>query len=379
MPRIPVQTSVTDDQIIQAIVDALDEAPNETDLDVGAYTYEYALTDVEDDKTKVLTVLQNVAQCGLGRIFITGGATSGEVLKYVDLYSLLSVVEPVAAFNNTFTATEASQRANTRLRSAIAIAYPMVKDSSPVVLYTLSSPITIAAGAAFEFIGYFRDPNASSSRTVAAVDVVAPVVNTDYKFSSVSGSGNDLNADFVVSAWEVGSRSFRIAGTNTSGSTGYLWQFQVRGEGLYPYDTISYPAVDTSIRESEGAALTYELYYQSDYLIAKEVATSLLGWYSVEASNMPFIEFVPTASDADYQKMLDCKPGEVISVTESVTGISYGFLIVGRELAIWHGGRHITERLFIIPLLQVESGLYFTLDTLGQDDLDGDNTILAFG
>src|SRR3990172_7110138 len=75
MPRIPVMENVTDDQVIQAIVDNMDDAPFETDLEVGAYTYDYALTDVDDQETKVLTVLQRLNQSGLGRTFITGGPT----------------------------------------------------------------------------------------------------------------------------------------------------------------------------------------------------------------------------------------------------------------------------------------------------------------
>ena len=380
MPRVAIQEASTDESVLQAVIDALDDAPTETDFSAGAYTYDYALTDVNDEETKILSVLQSIAQCGLGRIFITGSSTSGEVLKYVSLYDLLSVVSPVAAFADEFMDTEVSRRANRRVKRVVVTGYPHAKDTAPVVLFTNPQEIQIAPGVEVEFSGFFRDPNDSSARTIAAVNVLQPIVNTDYKFSSSSGSGTDMNADLEITLWEVGARSFRIKMVNNNPSvTGNLWFYQVRGEGLYPYDTVTYTAVDTSVKEGEGVTINYDLPYHDDYYNIKSIADAILGWYNVEATSMPFIEFVPSASEADFEKFKVCKPGEVIAVSESVTGLSQSMVVIGRNIAIWHAGAYITERLYLMPVQQVENSLYFTLDTLGQDDLDGDNTIIAFG
>jgi hypothetical protein len=379
MPRVPVQVEVTDDQVIQVIVDNMDDAPASIDLEVGTYTYDYALTDVEDQETKVLTVLQRLAQSGLGRIFITGDSSSGEILRYVDLYSLLTTGSPVAAFNDEFTDMEAQRRAYKRVKRVISTVYPNARDASPVILHRLAKEIPIAAGEEFEFIGYYRDPNANSSRSIAALNIATPVEDTDYKFSSVSGSGNDMNWNMVISEFVPGSKAFYVRGTNTGSVTGYLWFFQVRGEGLYPYDSLSYTATDNTIKESEGVTLSYDLPYHSNYAVAKEVSLAMLSWYSNEVTDVPSIDFVPSASEEDFAKFLVCKPGVLVTVSESVTSVSYTMIMLGREINIWNGGKYITERLFITPAQQVASSLYFTLDTEGQDDLDGTNTILAFG
>ena len=379
MPRIAIQESCTDDSILQAILNALDDAPQESDLSVGPYTYEYALTDVQDEETKIISVLQSIAQSGTGRIFITGGTTSGEVLKYVDLYSLLSVVSPVAAFNDSFMDTDVQRRANRRVKRVVVTGYPQTKDASPVVLYTNPQEIQIAAGDEIEFSGSFRDPNASSSRSVAAVNVVEPVVNTDYKFSSISGSGTDLNASLTITLWEVGARTFRIKMRNDAVSAGYLWFQQVRGEGLYPYDTITYTAVDSTVKEGEGVTLNYDLPYHSNYYTIKSIGDALLAWYNVDITSLPYIDFVPSATEEDFTKFKNCKPGEVVAISESVSGVSQSMVVIGRDISIWHAGTYITERLYLMPVQQVESSLFFTLDTLGQDDLDGTNTLIAFG
>lgn len=380
MPRIEVQESVTDDQALQTIIDALgSDAPASTDLDVGDYTYEYAFTDVEDERTFIMSVLQSLGQSGQGRLFITGSSTSGEVLKYVNLTNLLSIGTPVATFVNDFTAAKASRKVRTRVRRVLATAYPHAKDSAPVVLFNLTEELSIPAGETAEFVGYFRDPNDSSAKKIAAINVVQPVASTDFNFSSTSGSGSDLNASLGFEVWSVGTKSFRVRVVNNSGSTGYLWFYQVRGEGLYPYDELSYSATDTTINERDGITLDYDLPYQSTQPILAEVASALLGWYSVESTQLPYIDFVPSLSEDDFEKMRVSKPGELVAATDTVTGISYNMLVVGRELQIWNNGKYIHARLYITPILQVESGLYATLDTLGLDDLDGDNTILGFG
>lgn len=379
MPRIPVQESVADDQVLQIIVDALGpDAPADTDLEAGAYTYAYALTDVDDEVTPVMTVLQRLAQCGLGRIFITGGSTGGEILKYVDLYSLLAIGEPVASFVNQFTNAEASRRAYKRIKRVTATSYPLNKVDD-VTIYSLPAEISISPGETIELTGFYRDPAASSSLSIPAINVVEPVEDTGFKFSSTSGSGNNMNADLEIVSFAVGARSFKARLKNTAGTTGYLWQFDVNGDALLPYDSLPVTSVDNTIPEKDAVSLNYDLPYHNNFYTTKEISSALLDWYSIEATSMPYIEFVPSASEDDFQKLLACKPGELISVTETVTGISYLMIVLGREINIWNGGAYITERLYITPAQQVESGLFFTLDVEGLDELDGPNTILAFG
>lgn len=379
MPSIGVQEAVTDDQVIQLIVDAMDDQPAETDLQVGAYTYPYALTDVEDGKESALAVLQRLAQCGLGRIFVTGGTTSGEILTYVDLYSLLTSAEAVESFNDQQIEMVASRKAGRRVRSVKATVYPMVKDAAPVTIFSLPQELEIPAGGSVEFRCFYRDPNGTSSRSIPAVEVATPVVGSEIVFSSVAGSGSgNLNANLSLITFIPGSRSAFIKLTNTGGTLGYL-RLEIDGKGLYPYDSLSYEAVDTSIRQGEGTNVDYDLPYHGNYYTGKEIADNLLTWYSPEVTEVPSLYFVPTLDDEAFNKLMVCKPGKIVNVSESVTGIAYAMIVIGRQIDIWNGGKYIEERLFITPAQEVENGLFFTLDTLGQDDLDGPNTILAFG
>jgi hypothetical protein len=379
MPSIGVQQSVTDDQVIQAIVDAMEDQPTETDLAVGAYIYPYALTDVEDGKETVLSVLQKLAQCGLGRIYVTGGTTSGEILTYVDLYSLLTTTDAVASFSDDQLSMSASRKAGKRVRSITVTLYPQIVDAAPVTLFTLPQEITLVSGDSVEIRCFFRDANGTSAKTIPAVDVSTPAIGTDIKLSSVSESGSgDLDADLTLNTFEVGSRSAFIKLTNDGGTTGYV-TLQIQGKGLYAYDPIGYTATDITIRQGEGIHVDYDLPYHSVYLTGKEIADNLLNWYALEVTDVPSLDYVPSLDEAAFAKLLAAKPGKIVNVSETVTGVSYAMIVIGREISIWNGGKYITERLFITPAQEVEGGLYFTLDTLYQDDLDGTNTILSFG
>lgn len=379
MPRIPVQEGVTDDQVLQLIVDATDDPPATTDLGTGVYTYDYALHDVSEGAT-ILAVLQRLIQNGLGRLYITGGPVSGEVLTYVDLYSLLTATgNIVATFVDDQIASEASRKAFKRVKRVVATFYPQEKDASTVVLFSLANEIAILAGQEIEFTAFFRDPNGASSSTIAAVDVVSPVIGTDLLLSSVAGSeSGNLNGNLSILAVDIGSNNVYVRLLNSSGSTGYL-TYQLRGKGLYPYDALTYTVEDSTIREGEGVTLNYDLVYHTDYYTAKEIADNLLAWYRIEITDMPSLEFVPTLDDDSYNKMIAAKPGTQVSVTESVTAIGYAMNVLGREISIWNGGKYITERLFITPAQQVENALYMELDVDGQSELDGPNTILGFG
>ncbi len=375
MPRLPVQQSVTDDQVIQAIVDAVDDPPASVDLDVGTYTYDYALTDVEDGKNTILAVLQRLTQTGLGRLFVK----NNEVLTYVNLTNQLTTGAPAATFDNAFREMKATRRAYKRVKRVTVTVYPMAIDGSPVVLFSLAEELIITAGETIEFVAYFHDPNASSGRTIAAVDVITPVAGTDWNFSSISGSGSDLNGDLSVDAFAIGSKSALIRITNNAAVTGYLWQMQFRGKGLYPYDPLSYTTENSEIKEGEGTTLTYDLPYQNDYYTGRDIADALLTWYELEVTEVPSIKFTPTLDADSFARMLACVPGELITVSEDVTAISYIMIMLGFELDIWLNGQYMEEELFITPAQYAQSGLFEELDVDGQCELDGDNTLLAFG
>jgi hypothetical protein len=139
-------------------------------------------------------------------------------------------------------------------------------DSSPVILYSLGSPIQISTNnPPLKIEGSFSDPNGGT--IIQAFDVTTPAKDTDYKFwSNVSGSvgyGTDLTAN-LQQAFTYGTNGFYTELIN-NGPVGWLTQYNVRGYGTYKYNPVALTVDNT---ESQNA------------LVRKEVQESLTREYS---------------------------------------------------------------------------------------------------
>src|SRR3990167_1113391 len=144
------------------------------------------------------------------------------------------------------TGMEISRPETKKIRRVECVAYPVQVDAAATtVLTTLIREISLAAGESSTVDFRYRDPSNQATR-VSGLEMVTPVVNTDYKFSSVSGSGTDLNASLIVTV-TFGANTARVTFTNSAAVTGYLWFFQLRGKGVYLYDPV------TKIAETAGA------------------------------------------------------------------------------------------------------------------------------
>ncbi len=372
MPKLPILQNVRDDQVIQTILNAISEAPFETSLALGGYAYPYALTDVREGDTKIIGVLSSLMLSGLGRVFVKGGPTSGEILTYIDIYWQVNLDEqaPIAVFNDSMLKTTAQRKAFQRIKRATVRVYPMQSDGVLVTLYNLSTSIRIPAGEAITFTGTYTDPN--TGRSVSALDARTPVADDDYKFSSLDGVGNDLNGDLVVEQFSTSTNSASVTLRNTGVQDGYLWFYRVQGYALYSYDALDYTIADDTIPEAEGGTYEYQMPYQGDYNVARDYGRMFLYWLGIESTNMPTIEFNGGQNTKAIDWAVEAEPGTLVEVSESVTGISRLFMVLGYDMEI-RSKNDIPVTLYVTPVL---SGSFCKLDVVGLAELDT-NAILG--
>lgn len=374
MPRLAVQQSQRDDQIIQTVLDALDKAPQDTDLDIASDTYDYALTDIRDESDKVVAALQSLMLSGFGRLYIIGGTSSGEVLKYQTLSSLVEATTPAATFDNSFLSMNAERTAYKRLKRVRTTVYPMEIDSSYQVVYNLPQSIGIGAGETVTIELYFRDTNSGGKNRLAVIDVQDLVVDTDYKFSSSDGSGNDKNSDLDIDAFTAGSNSVYMQLTNSSLAKGYLWFMQIRAKGLYRYDPLTYTAENSDIKESEATTLDLPLPYQSDYNVARDRAIAIQLAYNDETTDVPSIVFNGGQDDLHMDYAVNLEPGALIEAVDDVIGISQYFYEIGYRMTIG-ALNDIKVELAVVPANLL--GSFCKLDYSGRAELD-DTAILGY-
>lgn len=364
MPRLPIQIGARDDQLLQFILNSLTEQPIETSMSTGGYLYPAALTDVREGETKVIGAFSSIAASGLGRIFLRGGPTSGEVLSYMSIYDQIELSTPVASFSDNMLKANAERKVGSRLKRVTVRVYPMRLDPDLVTLYSLQQSILIPPGGTISFTGSYTDP--ASARSISAIDVQTPIVDVDYKFSSVDGSGNDMNSNLFMESFDVGNSAASVSFTNLGPQDGYLWFYRIQGYGLYDYDPLDYTAEDSSITDAEGAVIQYSMPYQSSYNVARDFAKMFLYWFSPETTDVPTIEFNAGQSTDAIDWAVDAEPGTLVEVVESVTGIARNYMVIGYDMEI-RSKNDIPVVLYVVPTL---SGQFLKLDVVGRAELD---------
>jgi len=350
MPWISLEDiqGMSDDGIIQEIVASVGDAPNATDFEVGSYEYEYPLTDLEDAKTKVMTVFQRLMQNGLGRLYVVGNSESGEVLKYISYDTLVAGLSVVSTFDNDFETLSVSSQAYRRAKriNVKTKKYNLYSNAFLNGGYTTGTEYVVGAGATIEVIGEYKDMDGHFD-SGGNVPCVAVTPNIPWGFSSTSGGfNNNLLGQMTVVITE-GVNKFKAVCTSSAVVTGYLVAF-VYGDALISSNEYLYTVEDDTIAESQGVTINWDAIYRNSYADAVLIGDQLMSWHG----GQDFVEvkslvFTPSLDATNYNRMIDCKPGTMIHVTDDVSGVDADVLVVGFELQIWSGGSLMRETLYL--------------------------------
>lgn len=212
---------------------------------------------------------------------------------------LLLVETQTITFNDADFLDNATMKANLGRHytnyAKVSILPRRVDAAATTVLWTMESSTLIAAGTTLTGIrGRYRDPSGGSSY-VNGVEMVTPVASTDFfAYQNADGTGTNYTANCSVTA-SFGTAEVEISIQNTGGSDFYVGgdiTFQVRGKGIYTYDSTDL-VIESVIPATRGRQLiTFDLPYQSDAVVAKGLlqdipATIFGGGVYVDISKYP--------------------------------------------------------------------------------------------
>lgn len=366
LARLPVQVNQRPDQVLQTLIGAAADPPINYVLNTEPQTiFAYSLHDEADEKTKLLTVLQKVAQSSGGSIFIDSDSDEGETLRYE--HRLMRPSRSViAAFSDTMSALEVSWPIEDVV-DGIKVTYnPGKVDTSDVVLAEITTKVRLAPGQRYDFDLRYRDPNGLSNR-VSALSIAEQVAGTDYKASALEdGTGSDLSASLVVTL-SVGANSASVGLYNNATVTMYVNTFQLRGKGLYLYEALSYVQ---GVNNGENP-FNYNSPYMSTYWDAKNQAELL--YTRMSDATRPTVGTVGFSADYDDTFFGYYRSGHIgypYTLTETVTGLSTRkFYINKRKLKI-EKGRLLVEWLG-------EPADQYSFLRLDTDPLDSASYVLA--
>lgn len=354
---VSVQLNKRDDELITTLLTLLPVQPEATDFDTGNDQYTYAYHDDIDGASSVVSVLQKMMMSGLGKFFVVGGTSTAETLKYINRQNILDPGSAVAALDNNMVGLDVIRDGSSLIKKINITSFPVEIDSTDVVLWQLNSEITLTPGVPKTFKMYLRDPNGRATK-VSALSLVDPVADTDFKFSSVSGSGNDLNADLDI-VYSDGTSSIDVTVTNNAAVPGYLWFFKPRGKGIYLYEPTT---ISESTGQTYGETLNITMYYQEDVNVARDIATIMATWYADAKSNITAVKFIANSSDALMEAAMVVQPGDYVTIKENQTGINTGFIVNGVSTEIASG--NILYKTWYLCQAQIVQGFILDVDLL---------------
>lgn len=365
------------DDALAALVASMPVAPVNTSYATAPDTLTYIFQDVDSRKTTIFNMAQRLLQTDLGFVFCDGDATDGETLTYESRHTRL-VTTSSLTIDNEILEMPATRSESNIYNNISVIANPLNIGSSDEVLWQLQKELTLNPGDSITMRVRFRDPSSQGTKVTMAPDTeVTPVADTDYKFSSSSGSGNDLNASLGISITYYADNALVTYTNNSATTAGYLWLAQLRGRIVRQYDPAEATNIDTAenLELYGNRALRFALPYLDNPNTAQDFADHFFTLYSAPATAIEFVEINGNYDQATWDKICGgLIIGDRITLTEAVTGISaIEYTITGIELTIMPGNQ--LKAKYYLAL--ATGGDFWFLGTSGLSEL-GETTILGF-
>ena len=230
--------------------------------------------------------------------------------------------------------------------------------SATTILFSLTgTPPSIEAGDSITLWGDFRHPD-EVKRLIGGIAIVDPLVeNTDYDGNSAAnGSGSDLSSSLSVEIAPYASTCKFVVTNNHASATIHLvnssgvTKLQVRGKGIYDDGPRTFEAVVPKTYGDRPVAI--DMPYQDDDTVGQEAATYLEEQYDDLEDQVNEIVFLGNDSDDLMTQALAREPGDLIAITESLTGLSSTNAVIqsiSHEITLGSSGPRIIARFGLAP------------------------------
>lgn len=332
---ITPQIDSTEVDLLDAIIAALPATaqPPATDFDAALDVYPYSFDNIAGG-VKAMTAGKDVLDSAQGYWYPKNDGT----LRYENRHQ-----RPGRAVSYSFSESELilpleAPDSLDNVYNRVRVTYHKKEVSSTIVLHAELSKPTVAPGQTVTLWGSYRDPT-NTLKLIGGRDFVAAAANTDFIANTADdGSGTDMTASVtVVSTGFAADVKYEL--TNNGSQTAIFTTLQCRGKGIYddaPATVESYVAMDYGDRP-----LDIDLPFQDDANIAQDLADYVAAAYS-DPAQVDKVSINPQQSAALMLQALTREIGDVIGVTETVTGLSdepvviqgVNFQIKGKSLFI---------------------------------------------
>ena len=279
-------------------------------------------------------------QSELGHLAVIGDTTQGGTLRFFNRHHR-ATADSAVTVPNTMHGLRVPSTIDRAFNDVRVTINPVrVDPAATTVLWALttepaSSRPLIPAGQSRTFWGDYHDPD-REGQLIGGTDQVAPVATTDYAANAAQdGTGADLTASFTVSASFFGG-SVQFVVTNTAAVDGTLTKLQCRGKAIEAVASLTFEA--SSAQPYGERSLRLNMPYQVDPEVGQGAATYLEAVYHALEQQVTSLTILANDSDTLLTQALAREPGDRITVTETVTGLTMvDAFIQGVDLTVGPG------------------------------------------
>lgn len=384
---IAIQLGKTSSQIFSTLVAAMPRQPAAVQVEAGQDLYPYALDNITDENTTFLQAFNKLAISEFGYIYLKGGVGTGGVLAFESRAHRANSVDNLSTIVSAKALSVSRSRSNIYNQVKVTPHPRRVDPTNTSILFVMSSVLSVDPGTTFGVTCPYRSPQTGQFARAGAADMIPPVPYTDYILNlAEDGSGLDVTMTVPITA-VFGSNSAVVTfNTLTSTSRVYIRYFQLRGRGIYDFESISMVADDIDSQQRYGVnTLSIDQPFQNDQRVSLEIAQYALHMGSVPKNQLPAIPFLATANDRNMHAFLTREISDRVGVIEQVTGlkestgggVTRGYFInsVDGEIVAGSGGRVINATWGCIAADPIA---YWILDDPELSVLDH-TTIPAYG
>jgi len=317
---IPVQINKRSDEIFALLLEVIERQPVATQIGIGADTYPYALDNALDGDINVMSEWQRLLDSERGYAFVKRNGTLVYQGRHrrTNLFSLSATITDEDIMN-----VDTSRGIEEVYNKAQVQSHPRRVDAlATSILFSLASKPRIERNTSSNFNAPYRDPSARATRA-GGLNMVTPVITTDYTFNSLEdGSGTDLTHQLDVTIPNgFGGNSADVLVFNNGPQDGFLTKLQLRGRGVYDYETVLSEAESMASRVKYGLReFTLDQPYQSDPLVSEDTAHFIVAQTKHLITQVRGVSFIGNREERLMRYALQVDIGDRVHVEETMVG-----------------------------------------------------------
>ena len=373
LSQVALQIDKRSDEVFTAVYEDLARPAADTSIGVGESTFAYALDNVQDESTPVLSAFQTIAASEVGFIYVKGDTVQGGTLVF-EGRNVRQASASSATLSNDMLEMTATRSVKELLNRVNVTTYPREVDANATtVLYILANTnTTVAAGATLTIDAAYTDPDQKASR-VGGTAMVTPVATTDFTMNTLAdGTGTNLTASFTVTPI-FGGNSAKLTIVNGSASSGFITFLRLRGKGIYTYDQTISTSQDLDSQYLYGInTLSYDMPYEDTLTVGQSAADYFKYVYKSPLTYLRDLTFDANGSSTLMSYALAREISDRITVSETVTGLSADYFINGISLSIG-----ANDQIQATWTLSPSARSIWLLGTAGSSEI-GSTTVLGF-